>query len=74
MDVISDPLMGWISDTTVKRFGIHGRRKPYMFWGPFLYGIGSRQILIPIALTISFCVIHITRVHFYIMRYCIMST
>lgn len=38
MDVISDPLMGWISDTTVKRFGVTGRRKPYMFWGPFLYG------------------------------------
>ena len=38
MDVISDPLMGWISDSTIKRFGIKGRRKPYMFWGPFLYG------------------------------------
>jgi hypothetical protein len=30
-DVITDPLMGWISASTTSRFGISGRRKPYIF-------------------------------------------
>ena len=29
-DVITDPLMGWISDSTKSQFGIEGRRRPYM--------------------------------------------
>merc|ERR1719487_1348001 len=34
LDVITDPAMGWITDSTRTVFG---RRKPYLFMGMFLY-------------------------------------
>jgi Na+/melibiose symporter-like transporter len=35
-DTLTDPLMGWITDSTRSRFG---RRRPYMFIGSFGYAI-----------------------------------
>lgn len=37
-DVITDPLMGWISDSTESKFGIEGRRRPYMrVYAPLIF-------------------------------------
>ena len=41
-DAISDPLFGWMSDNTRSRWG---RRRPFMFIGCFLAGIGLPFLL-----------------------------
>lgn len=39
-DVISDPLMAWVSDATRgSKFGVNGRRRPYMLTGAIPYGV-----------------------------------
>jgi Na+/melibiose symporter-like transporter len=43
-DVITDPLMGWLSDNTHTRFG---RRKPYMGVGSLLYNLCLLLLLMP---------------------------
>ena len=38
-DVITDPLMGWVSDNTKELFGITGRRRPFIALGCFGYAL-----------------------------------
>eukprot|EP01006_Ploeotia_vitrea_P018099 TRINITY_DN49364_c0_g1_i1.p1 TRINITY_DN49364_c0_g1~~TRINITY_DN49364_c0_g1_i1.p1 ORF type:complete len:763 (+),score=426.35 TRINITY_DN49364_c0_g1_i1:37-2325(+) len=43
-DVITDPLMGWVSDSTRTRFG---RRRPYIFFGNFGYAFMFFALMSP---------------------------
>ena len=43
-DVITDPLMGWITDNTRSKYG---RRRPYMFLGCFFYCLLLTLLLSP---------------------------
>jgi Na+/melibiose symporter-like transporter len=43
-DVITDPLMGWLSDNTRSKFG---RRKPYMGLGTIFYNLTLLVLLNP---------------------------
>jgi GPH family glycoside/pentoside/hexuronide:cation symporter len=43
-DVVTDPLMGWLSDNTHSSFG---RRKPYMIFGTIFYNLTLLALLNP---------------------------
>ena len=42
IDAVSDPLFGWLSDNTRSRWG---RRRPFMFVGAILAGIGLPMLV-----------------------------
>lgn len=46
-DVITDPLMGWLSDRTRGIGRIKGRRRPYLFIGPAFYALAFSLLFYP---------------------------